>query len=138
MKGVSTTNPSSHSQAIAPRNWNGCGSISSGQIPLITRPAGASSSKGILRRKGAKRRLRQRPRLAPGFSRRRPPWLAWVSYLFSDRGPRPQIDPDRLGIAMPQRTAANGTETRDDLFPLRVVCHEGAVASIGGAQLYER
>ena len=56
-RGVSTTNPSSLSQAIAPRSWSGCGSISSGPIPPIMRLANASSSRGIPRRRRGARRF---------------------------------------------------------------------------------
>jgi hypothetical protein len=41
------TNASSLSRLIAPKSWKECGPISSGQTPPITRPAAASSTKGI-------------------------------------------------------------------------------------------
>jgi len=60
-RGVSTTNASSPSRAIALRAGRMWVNFF-GPDPAYHEAPGASSSKGILRRKGAKRRLRQRPR----------------------------------------------------------------------------
>ena len=92
-----------------------------GSRPRLSRGPPALRLQGNPPPRGSQAPIETAAEAGPWVSRREAAWLAWVSYPFSDRGPRPQIDPDRLGIAMPRRTAANGMETRGGLFPLRVM-----------------